>query len=174
MTRFYLDEVLSESIRAARVLANARGVQLRVSHLASEAMYEGDEGLMRQLFLILLDNAVKFTPSGGQVSVSLMTKENVYRICVADNGCGIAVSDQPHIFDRFYRADKSRSRREPGAGGGAGLGLAIARWVAELHKGTVQLENSDSNGSVFCVDLPFEPGANADRESQRDTSVQAL
>jgi heavy metal sensor kinase len=155
MTRFYLDEVLSESVRAARVLANARGVQVEVAHLSPESMYEGDEGLLRQLLLILLDNAVKFTLSGGQIRVSLTAKEDRYTVCVADSGCGIAASDQPHIFDRFYRADKSRSRREPGAGGGAGLGLAIAKWVAELHGGTIRLENSGPHGSVFCVDLPF-------------------
>jgi heavy metal sensor kinase len=156
MTRFYLDEVLSESVRAARVLANARGVQIEVPHLAPEAMQEGDEGLLRQLFLILLDNAVKFTSSGGLVRISLMALEGRYSISVADTGCGIMAADQPHIFDRFYRADKSRSRRAPGAGGGAGLGLAIAKWITELHRGAIRLENSGPHGSVFCVELPFE------------------
>jgi two-component system OmpR family sensor kinase len=152
--RFYLDEVLLESVRAARVLGDARGVQIGVAHLAPEALYEGDEGLIRQLFLILLDNAVKFTPSGGQVRVSLLAGEQSYDVRVADTGHGILPSDQPHIFDRFYRADKSRSRREPG--GGAGLGLAIAKWIADLHRGTVRLEKSDEHGSVFRVEVPSE------------------
>jgi heavy metal sensor kinase len=172
-TSFYLDEVLAESIRAARVLANARGVQLGVSHLAPEAMYAGDEGLMRQLFLILLDNAVKFTPLGGQVDVSLTAKESGYSVCVADTGCGIASADRPYIFDRFYRADKSRSRKEPGAGGGAGLGLAIAKWIAELHAGVVRLKNSDPHGSVFCVELPSDNRRKPEPEPRQDASVQA-
>jgi heavy metal sensor kinase len=165
ITRFYLDEVLSESVRAARVLATARGVQMEVPHLAPEAMYEGDEGLLRQLFLILLDNAVKFTPAGGQIRMSLMALEDRYTVCVADTGCGISAANQPRIFDRFYRADKSRSRREPGAGGGTGLGLAIAKWVAELHGGTIRLENSGPHGSVFCVELPMQTQRKPNGES---------
>jgi signal transduction histidine kinase len=149
-----LDEVLLESVRAGRVLGNARGVEIRVSFLAPEAEYVGDEGLLRQLLLILLDNAVKYTRSGGHVNASLEALPNAYRICVADTGCGIPSADQPFIFDRFYRADKSRSRRQPGAGSGAGLGLAIARWISRLHHGRIWLERSAPNGSLFCVELP--------------------
>lgn len=76
---------------------------------------------------------------------------------VADNGLGISPADQPYIFNRFYRADKSRSRKDPGAGSGAGLGLAIAQWIACLHQETVRLEKSDVRGTVFSAWLPSIP-----------------
>jgi two-component system, OmpR family, sensor histidine kinase CiaH len=136
------------------VLGNARDVSIRVGHLAPEAAYEGDEGLLRQLILILLDNAVKYTPAGGTVEISLLAFTNTYRVRVADTGCGIPVADQPYIFRRFYRADKARSRRQPGAGSGAGLGLAIAQWITQLHDGTIWLEKSDAKGSIFWFELP--------------------
>jgi heavy metal sensor kinase len=154
-TTFYLDEVLLESVRAGRVLGHTREVDVQVGHVACEAEYEGDEGLLRQLLLILLDNAVKYTPAGGHVEVSLTASRGRYRICVADTGCGIPTADQPYIFDRFYRADKSRSRQQPGAGSGAGLGLAIAQCITNLHNGSIRLEKSDQHGSVFCVELPL-------------------
>jgi two-component system OmpR family sensor kinase len=150
----YLDEVLSESVRAGRILGNSRNVDIRVGDLVAEAAYEGDEGLLRQLVMILLDNAVKYTGAGGHVDVSLMLSQGTYKLCVADTGCGISAPDQPYIFDRFYRADKSRSRQQSGVGSGAGLGLAIARWIAHLHNGTIRLEKSDQYGSVFCVEMP--------------------
>jgi signal transduction histidine kinase len=107
------------------------------------------------------------------VDVSLTAKESGYSVCVADTGCGIASADRPYIFDRFYRADKSRSRKEPGAGGGAGLGLAIAKWIAELHAGVVRLKNSDPHGSVFCVELPSDNRRKPEPEPRQDASVQA-
>jgi heavy metal sensor kinase len=167
-TTFYIDEVLLESVRAGRVLGRARKVEIRVGHVAPESEHSGDEGLLRQLLLILLDNAVKYTPSGGYVDVSLAAIPGTYQICVADTGCGIPPTDQPYIFDRFYRADKSRSRRQPGAGSGAGLGLAIAQWITRLHRGRIWLERSDSQGSVFCVELPFRP----DQETFEGTDTQ--
>ena len=153
-TTFYLDEVLQESVRAGKVLGTARGIDVKIAQVSSEAEYSGDEGLLRQLLLILIDNGVKYTGADGQVQVSLVKAGGSYRIRVADTGPGVAPADQPYIFDRFYRADKARSRRQPGAGGGAGLGLAIGRWITQLHAGRLYLERSDSGGSVFCVELP--------------------
>lgn len=173
-TTFYIDEVVLESARAAKVLGNARNVEIQVGPVASESEYIGDEGLLRQLLLILLDNAVKYTQPGGRVDVSLEATPSAYRIWVADCGCGIPSADQPHIFDRFYRVDKARSRRQPGAGGGAGLGLAIAQWITHLHSGRIWLERSDAQGSVFCVELPIyraqAKGAGADADAQDSTS----
>lgn len=157
-TVFYIDEALFESVRAGKVLGKARDVEIRLAHLAPASEYAGDEGLLRQLFLILLDNAVKYTPAGGHVDVCLKSHGGAYRITVADTGPGIPAADQPHIFDRFYRADKSRSRRQPGMGSGAGLGLAIAQWIAHMHGGDIRLENSGPQGSVFRVELPFFGG----------------
>ncbi|BDC50797.1 two-component sensor histidine kinase [Bryobacterales bacterium F-183] len=151
---FYLDEVLVESARAGRVLGEAKGVDVNLAAPKQGLEANGDEGLVRQLLLILIDNAIKYTPAGGRVDVELEAATSGYRIRVRDTGCGIPASEQPHIFDRFYRVDKSRSRRNPGAGSGAGLGLSIARWIAGIHRGTVALEDSTPQGSVFTVVLP--------------------
>lgn len=153
---FYLDEVVVESARAGRVLGDAKGVGVNLATPGSGLEANGDEGLVRQLLLILIDNAVKYTPAGGRVDVQLAATREAYRITVRDTGCGIPKDDQAHIFDRFYRVDKSRSRKNPGAGSGAGLGLSIARWIAGIHRGTVSLEASGASGSVFTVVLPVE------------------
>lgn len=153
---FYLDEVVIESAKAARVLGQSRCVQVDASLLATDTPYVGDEGLIRQMVLILLDNAVKYSQDFGKVSVSLAAISSGYEISVTDKGGGIPEKDQPYIFDRFYRADKARSRSQAGLGGGAGLGLSIARWVADLHNGTVELVRSGTDGSAFRVFLPFE------------------
>jgi two-component system OmpR family sensor kinase len=106
------------------------------------------------MLLNLLDNAVKHTPAGGQVALRLIREDSIYSVVVDDTGAGIPVEAQPHIFKRFYRADKARSRAAHGNGGGAGLGLSIARWIAEAHGGSLTLQHSDSTGSQFRVTLP--------------------
>jgi signal transduction histidine kinase len=180
-TTFYIDEVLLESVRAGRVLGKLRNVDVRAEPVEPELEYTGDEGLLRQLLLILLDNAVKYTPAGGHVEISLTVAESGYRIRVADTGCGIPLADQRYIFDRFYRADKSRSRRQLGAGSGAGLGLAIAQWITQQQRGRIWLESSSSHGSVFCVELPLSrrypklhpAGAGADRTREPEHALRA-
>lgn len=150
----YLDEIAGEAVRAAHVLARAKHIELITSLQTGEYEYEGDEGLLRQLLLILLDNAVKYTPNGGQIHLTLKPFDGGYAVEVQDTGPGIEPADQALIFDRFYRVDKARSRRDPGAGSGAGLGLSIARWIAELHGGSISLESSAS-GSTFRICLPY-------------------
>jgi signal transduction histidine kinase len=113
------------------------------------------------MVLNLLDNAVKYTPERGEVRVSLERKNGSYLVRVADTGIGIPPEAQPFIFDRFYRVDRGRARTEeahlsPAQGAGAGLGLAIARWIAEIHGGTLQLESSGPGGSTFVAELPSE------------------
>ena len=149
---FYLDELIAETARAASVLGASKGVKLDVNS-TTEMMCHGDEGLLRQMVMNLLGNAIKHTSSGGVVRMSLDQHNGQYQIRVSDTGAGIPVDAQPHIFERFYRADRSRSRAAED-GGGAGLGLAIARWIAEAHKGQLYLERSDQTGSVFVASLP--------------------
>jgi signal transduction histidine kinase len=115
---------------------------------------EGDSHALNRLFLILIDNAVKYTPSRGSINVSLDKTDSLAVAEFRDTGIGIAAEDQPHIFDRFYRADKARSREF----GGVGLGLSIARWVAEAHGGSIAVESSPGGGSVFRVRLPLLEG----------------
>jgi signal transduction histidine kinase len=118
----------------------------------------GDEGLVRRMILNLLDNAIKYTPAGGEVRVALTREGPAYTIRITDTGGGVPVEARPHIFERFYRADKSRARNG-GAGGGAGLGLSIASWIAEAHGGRVALERSDKAGSIFLITLPTPDAA---------------
>jgi two-component system, OmpR family, sensor kinase len=150
---FYFDELLLTTVRAAAILADRKGVIIETTP-THEAPFRGDEGLLRQMLLNLLDNAVKHTPIGGSVRVHMAQRNSACEITVADTGAGIPPEAQPHIFERFYRADKARARSETANGAGAGLGLAIARWVAEAHAGTLTLRRSDASGSVFVISLP--------------------
>ena len=149
LREFYLDELIQEAARAARVIAESLRVQVLVEALP-EALVRADEGLLRQLLLALLDNAVRHTPAGGLVTAGLTAGGDAWQVTIADTGTGIPAADQPHIFDRFYRANKSRTREA----GGAGLGLSIARWIAHLHHGSLTLASSTSAGTVFRLRLP--------------------
>jgi heavy metal sensor kinase len=150
-----LDKIVAECGRAAQVLAGRKDLKLRVDSGTALSL-TGDDELLQRMILNLLDNAVKYTPPGGEISVELVASNGDARLTVRDNGIGIPAKDQPHVFDRFYRVDKARSR----ALGGAGLGLSIARQIAEAHGGTVGVESS-SGGSVFTVVLPVYKGENS-------------
>jgi signal transduction histidine kinase len=155
-SKFYLDELLTETIRAARILADKKQVSVETGEFP-EALYSGDEGLLRQMFLNLLDNAIKHSSAGGRVSISFTAQSQAYRVTISDTGSGIPAEAQAYIFERFYRADKARSRSAP-YDGGAGLGLAIALWIAEAHQGSLKLRHSDDTGSSFEVLLPASAG----------------
>ena len=159
---FYLDELIAETSRAASVLAARKGVTIEAAK-SPEVPYYGDEHLLRQMLLNLLDNAIKHTPAGGHIGVSLDQSGSTCKVVVADTGEGIPLEEQPHIFERFYRVDKARSR--PGfeanggadnGGGGAGLGLSIALWIAQAHGGTIELFRSDPTGTDFAITLPLK------------------
>jgi heavy metal sensor kinase len=150
---FYLDETVEEAARAARVLGSRRGVDV-TSEAFGEAPFAGDEDLVRQMVMNLLDNAVKHTPEGGSVRATLARNARRYVLTVEDTGSGIPAEARPHVFERFYRVDRARSRAEATAGGGAGLGLPIARWIAEAHGGALDLARSDERGTAFRVTLP--------------------
>lgn len=150
---FYLDELLTETARAATVLAESKGISIEIPHL-SEHPYFGDEDLLRQMILNLLDNSIKYTPQGGKIRLDLDVCGTDYSITVSDSGIGIPVEAQPHIFERFFRAEKSHSRGEHDGLGGAGLGLPISRWIAEAHQGRLELQHSDRSGSIFVAVLP--------------------
>jgi two-component system, OmpR family, sensor kinase len=149
----YLNDLLEEVARAARLLAAEKNVALEITN-GAEAGFHGDEDLLRQMILNLVDNAIKHTPPGGAVRLSLTEETRDYLISVSDTGPGIPYEAQAHIFERFYRADKARSHSEAGAGAGAGLGLAIAGWIAQAHAGSLELARSDNNGTAFTVRLP--------------------
>jgi signal transduction histidine kinase len=110
----------------------------------------GDAGLLRQLFENLVANAIRYNREGGRVEVSGSTGEGSVTVVVADTGVGIPAEHLPHLFERFYRVDKGRSREA----GGAGLGLAIAKWIAEAHGGSIAAESEPGKGTAFRVVLP--------------------
>lgn len=147
----YLNDLLEEVARAGEMLASGKNVTIKLSNLP-EAAFHGDEDLLRQMVLNLVDNAVKFTPPGGQVRLGLERRGREYLLKVSDTGPGITAEAREHLFERFYRADKARSRAEDG---GAGLGLAIAKWIAEAHDGDLYLADSDGIGATFIARLPI-------------------
>jgi len=152
---FYLDELVGECAHSARTLALAKKICLNFEE-ASESPIRADESLLRRMILNLLDNAIKYTPEGGRVTVTCRRMGDEYALSIVDTGGGIPADLQPRIFERFFRADKARSRVEHD-GGGAGLGLSISRWIAEAHHGRLELTSSDSAGSTFTAFLPAAP-----------------
>ncbi len=157
LSDFYLEELVGDSARAVRTLAAKRQVGLCYES-AGELPFRGDEALIRRMIINLLDNAIKYSPAGGNVRVTCLRRGPQYVLTVADTGSGVPPEAQSHIFERFYRADKARSRTEDvdggDAGSGAGLGLSIARWIAEVHQGQLELLRSDETGSTFVATLP--------------------
>ena len=153
LTDFYFDELAAECVRAVRTLAARRDLSVECV-AATEMPLRGDENLLRRMLLNLLDNALKHTPPGGNITVKCAKDNDNYILTVTDTGAGIAPAAQAHIFERFYRADAARSRQADHEGSGAGLGLSIARWVAAAHQGRLELLSSDDRGSVFAVTLP--------------------
>jgi heavy metal sensor kinase len=146
---------LVESVRDAcaqgATLAQARDIRFESSLPDRRVPMEGDPQALRRLFLILIDNAVKYTPPGGHVAVALSTSDGDALGEVRDSGIGISREDLPNVFERFYRADKARSREM----GGTGLGLSIARWIAQIHGGEIHVESQPGKGSTFRVQLPL-------------------
>jgi signal transduction histidine kinase len=154
----YLEDVVDQAARAVRTLANERGVRIALLPL-NDSPFDGDADLLGRVLLNLLDNAIKHSPSGGTVTLALTRTSHEYHITVTDEGPGIPLDAQSHVFDRFFRADKARSRERGDATTGAGLGLAIGRWIAEAHGGRLELVRSDTNGSEFLLALPApDPG----------------
>jgi two-component system, OmpR family, sensor kinase len=148
---FYLDELVADCVRAARALAQAKNIAL-VALAPEEMPMRADEDLLRRMILNLLDNAIKYTPAGGNISVACGSVPDGYELSVTDSGPGIPAEMQSRVFERFFRADRARSRT--GADSGAGLGLSIARWIAEAHRGRIELVRSDAQGSIFAARLP--------------------
>jgi two-component system OmpR family sensor kinase len=141
-----LDTIVLDVYRQARIIA-ADSVHVQLGH-EDQAVIQGDADRLRQLLINLIINAVKHTPSGGTVTLSLHREAEWVRIIVEDTGRGIASKDLPHIFDRFYRV------QENGQITGSGLGLSIAQWIAQAHDGQITVDSEINKGSVFTLWLP--------------------
>jgi signal transduction histidine kinase len=135
------------------LLAEDKGVSM-TCHFGTKVMVEGDRSRLKQVMVNLLDNAIKYTPSGGNVTVKVFSQENKAVTEVADNGIGIPRESMPRVFDRFFRVDKARSREL----GGAGLGLAIVISICVAHGGRVEVQSQEGTGSRFTVSLPLSNG----------------
>lgn len=145
-----LDQVVREAVAQFQPRFAEKTVALQ-AHLPPEPVTVlGDADRLNQVLVNLLANALQFTPEGGQVEVVLQEEDRVARLAVRDTGCGIAPEDLPHIFERFYRGDRSRARTT----GGAGIGLTIVKHIVERHGGTISVESQVGEGSTFQVVLP--------------------
>ena len=147
-----LHDVIADLWR--EVLPRGKDVQLAIGRL-DEVTVTGDADRLKQVGLALLDNALKYTPAGGRIQLSLWRHGAEAVLQVEDTGIGLDPEDLPHVFDRFYRADKARARDD----GGTGLGLAIAKSIVERHHGTIEVESTPGQGSVFTVRLPSARGS---------------
>jgi signal transduction histidine kinase len=148
-----MDTLLLEVFREAQVLAG--GVHLMIGEI-DQAIVVGDRDRLKQLLLNLVSNGLKFTPEGGRVMLGLARAAPGWaRLVISDTGIGIPPDELPHIFDRFYRVDKARTRSQ----GGAGLGLAIAQRIAQMHGGRIEVtsDGAQERGSTFSVWLPLAP-----------------
>jgi signal transduction histidine kinase len=139
-----------EALEQGRSLAVEKRIELIADSQSEPIVVRGDGEALRRLFFILIDNAIKYTPEGGRIQVGLEIMDAQATIKVTDSGIGIVEYDQLHIFDRFWRADKVRSRGV----GGAGLGLSIARWIVDQHQGSIQVRSQPGQGSTFTVKMP--------------------
>jgi heavy metal sensor kinase len=142
---------LREAMEQGSKLAIERRVKLRATLDPTPIVVDGDAESLRRLFLILIDNSVKYNSEGGCVEITLGTSNGQAACSISDSGIGISKEDLEHIFDRFWRADKVRSRGM----GGAGLGLSIARWIVDRHAGTIDVTSQPGKGSTFTVRLPL-------------------
>ena len=149
-TEVSLDKLITNLSADVEILCQEKGLSFQLGQ-TQDAIVKGDEVRLRELFMNLLNNAIRYTPAPGTVSVSLRREAQMAVVAIKDTGVGIPPEDIPFIFERFYRVDKSRSRAE----GSTGLGLAISRHIAEAHGGKIEVESQVGSGSTFSVWLPL-------------------
>ncbi len=149
--RFNLSREAEETLRLLSPLSHERGIAIK-ARIFPDITVDGDPSKLGQVIYNLVENALKYTQEGGRVQVTLTQRSKNAVLTVQDNGIGIPREDQAHIFDRFYRVDKARSRET----GGTGLGLSIVRQMVQLHGGTVRVDSEVGKGSTFTVELPTE------------------
>jgi len=141
-----LDLLLTEVFTEMRVLASSK-VKVHLNDI-DQVMVNGDRDRLKQVFLNLISNAIQYTPAGGEIFLSIRKLGDQARVIVRDTGPGIPAEDLPHIFDRFYRAEKSRTRSKTS---GFGLGLSIAHWIVEHHGGQIKVESKEGKGTTFVI-----------------------
>jgi len=146
--------IVREAAEQGERLARNRGVGFSIDVPPSSIPIQADSEALRRALLILMDNAAKYTPRGGSIRVDVTTSDGFAVASVSDTGIGISPDELPRVFDRFWRADKARSREL----GGAGLGLSIAKWIVEMHDGSISVQSDVETGSVFTIHVPLAIG----------------
>jgi signal transduction histidine kinase len=154
-------EVLTEVSEEMATLADAAGIRVHTALGDSAAVISANRQALHRLFMVLLDNALKYSRAGGVVILSVTRHEGLISASVEDSGEGIAEADLPHIFKRFYQADRSRSI------GGHGLGLSLAQSIAQAHGAEIEVRSTLGKGTVFCVSFPS-------RDAQWDRPMAGL
>lgn len=150
-----VNEMLEDMYFSVYPSASEKGIEMEFSYDETEPCILADRSRIEQLMLIIIDNAIQYTPKGGKITAVTQKLGANVLISVADTGIGISEEDLPKIFDRFYRADKARSRRQ----GGTGLGLSIAKWIVDIHKGTISASSALSEGTTIEINFPvYEEG----------------
>jgi signal transduction histidine kinase len=167
-----LGPVVRDVYETAVILGEHAGLDVTMAVL-EEGVIDGDARRLRQLFLNLITNAIKYTPRGGKVELSLSQRVGgEMAFTVRDSGIGISAADLPHVFDRFWRADRARSRASER--GGFGLGLAISQWIAQAHGGRITVQSRLGRGSVFTVTLPLLSQENVAAADQARRELREL
>jgi len=151
-----LGDIVHDACSQGRTLSETKQVTFHEQIPDFPVWVQADAHALGRLFLILIDNAIKYTATGGRVEVLVASDNGSALATVRDTGIGIAAEELPNIFERFYRVDKARSRES----GGVGLGLSIGRWIAEAHGGTVEVQSTPGRGSIFQVRLPLASSNN--------------
>jgi signal transduction histidine kinase len=166
-------ELLARDVyETAHILGEDAGLQVSLTAIEG-ATVMGDAARLRRLFLNLVTNAIKYTPRGGRVELSLSQRMGgEIALTVRDSGIGISAADLPHVFDRFWRADRARSRASER--GGFGLGLSISQWIAQAHGGRITVQSRLGRGSVFTVTLPLLSDGTASTGDQLRTELREL
>lgn len=144
-----LQDLITDVCCDMKIYAEQKGVELTVGRL-EDITIEGDELKLRRMFMNIIENGIKYNVAGGKVEVSSFIEDGYARVDIKDTGIGISESDLKYIFDRFYRADRSRKRDA-----GSGLGLSISKWIAEAHNGKIEVASIPQKGSTFSVKLPI-------------------
>lgn len=145
---FVLSEVINEILKETRLIDKNHNI---LNDQIEDFIIHADQNLIKEAIRIFMDNSIKFTPAGGTIKLNLYQKNKRALISIEDTGIGISQEDLPHIFNRFYRADKSRTK----ASGGTGLGLAIAKWIIDSHHGKIDVRSELNAGTVVRIELPL-------------------
>ena len=143
-----MEPLITDIVQETRLIAPNHKIELTQN---DPATVHADLTYIKEMLRIFIDNSINYTPEGGTISVISQKADHYLDITVADTGIGIPEEDQPKIFDRFYRVDKSRSK----ATGGTGLGLSIARWIAEQHSSSIQLTSKPGAGTAVTIKIPL-------------------